>query len=151
LRLAGDVYASVIRHAVEGLPNEACGLFAGPTNGAAAGTATVFYAIRNADLSPVAFTLDPYEHIAAETDADARSLPILGVMHSHPRSAAWPSPTDVAAISRFDPMGNYVNLIVSLRDAEPVLRGFRILDGEITEVSVESEIGTGLGSTSSGR
>lgn len=138
----------MIRHAIGHLPNEACGLLARfghePANGA-----TAFYPIRNGNQSPTTFTLDPHDHIAAENDADSQGLEICGVMHSHPESEARPSPTDVAAITRFDPAGNWANVIVSLRDDEPEVRAFRIIDGEIIELTIE--VGGDIGSAGPGR
>ena len=53
-------------------------------------------------------------------------------MHSHTHTEAYPSPTDVAQAP--DPDWHYV--IVSLREAEPVLRSYRIVDGNIDEEAV---------------
>src|SRR3546814_12561359 len=58
-----------------------------------------------------------------------RSLAIIGVVHSHTHTDAYPSPTDVAQAP--DPDWHYV--IVSLRDEAPVLRSYRIVDGTIIE------------------
>jgi proteasome lid subunit RPN8/RPN11 len=67
-------------------------------------------------------------------DADQRTL--VGVMHSHTHTTAYPSPTDVADAGRFDPFGAWIFVIVSLKHPEAVLRAYRILDGLITEVPV---------------
>ena len=56
-------------------------------------------------------------------------MEIIGVMHSHTHTDAFPSPTDVAQAP--DPSWHY--LIGSLRDAAPVVRSFRIVDESITE------------------
>ena len=77
--------------------------------------------------------------VVAGADADGRA--VLGVMHSHTHTEAYPSPTDVADASRFDPFGAWIFVIVSLKHPDPVLRAYRILDGEITEVPVEVERG----------
>ena len=53
--------------------------------------------------------------------------------HCHTHTEAYPSPTDVR--QAVDPAWFYV--IVSLRDQAPVLRAYRIRDGEIAEVAVE--------------
>ena len=55
-------------------------------------------------------------------------------MHSHTHTEAYPSPTDVAQAP--DPSWHYV--IVSLKRDAPVLRSFRITDGEIAEEPVAS-------------
>ena len=57
---------------------------------------------------------------------------IMGVFHSHTHTDAYPSPTDVAQAS--DPGWHYV--LVSLRDTEPMVRSYRIVDGIIEEEPV---------------
>ena len=60
----------------------------------------------------------------------------LGVMHSHTHTDSYPSPTDI--VQAPDCGWHYV--IVSLREAEPVLRSFRIsIDGEVSEEPVVVE------------
>jgi proteasome lid subunit RPN8/RPN11 len=67
------------------------------------------------------------------TIADDRGLVVLGVVHSHTHTEAYPSPTDVAQAP--DPNWNYA--IVSLKYDPPRLRNFRIVDGEISETTLE--------------
>ena len=55
----------------------------------------------------------------------AEGLDIVGVMHSHTHTDAYPSPTDVR--QAVDPAWHYV--IVSLKYEAPVLRSYRIVDG----------------------
>ncbi len=116
----------MVGHAYDGLPDEACGLLAGP-----AGTdrATAFYPCRNAAESSRVYTVDPKDHLRADRDADAKGLEILGVMHSHTHTDAYPSPTDVEQA----PVPGWHYVIVSLRHEAPVLRSYRIADGAISE------------------
>lgn len=130
LQLTRETWAAMVAHAYDGLPDEACGLFAGPPG---SGRCEVFYPCRNAAASSKVYTIDPKDHLRADRDADDRGLEIIGVMHSHTHTEAYPSPTDVAQAP--DPGWHYV--IVSLRAAEPTLRSFRIVDGEIAEEPVE--------------
>lgn len=53
---------------------------------------------RGANLSddPNRFLLDPRAHVAALRDTRRRELQVVGFYHSHPRSAPFPSPTDLA-------------------------------------------------------
>ena len=62
-------------------------------------------------------------------------------MHSHTYTEAYPSPTDVDDASRFDPLGTWFFVIVTLKDPDPAVRAYRILDGEITEVRVATRPG----------
>lgn len=124
----------MLAHAVAGLPDEACGLFSGPP-----GTSDVtgFHPMTNAAASSQIYRLDGAEMMAVERQADDEGVQILGVMHSHTHTSAYPSPTDVADAGRFDPFGGFHYVIVSLRHPEPVLRSYRIVDGEISEEPVE--------------
>jgi proteasome lid subunit RPN8/RPN11 len=80
------------------------------------------------------YTIDPRDHLRAERDAEDRGWEIIGVVHSHTHTEAYPSPTDVAQAP--DPSWYYA--IVSLRDeTNPSLRSYRIVDGEVTEVPVQ--------------
>ena len=57
----------------------------------------------------------------------------MGIFHSHTHSEAYPSETDRQ--QAFYPEAHY--LLVSLEDRDdPVLRGFRIRDGEVEEQDV---------------
>ena len=131
LRLTRGPYLEMVGHAYDGLPNEACGLLAGEA--ASGGHIVVFYPCRNAAESSRVYTVDPKDYLLAERDAEKRGIEILGVMHSHTHTDAYPSPTDVR--QAVDPSWWYV--IVSLRDDAPVLRAYRIAGGVITEHAVE--------------
>ena len=124
LQLTRRTWGEMVGHAYDGLPDEACGLLAGPP-----GTTrcTRFYPCRNAAESSKVYTVDPKDHLRADRDAEARGLELMGVMHSHTHTEAYPSPTDVAQAP--DPAWHYV--IVSLRDEAPTLRSYRLVDGAI--------------------
>ena len=121
LRLTDASYTDMVAHALDDLPNEACGLLA-----AVPGTtkAERVYRCRNAAASSRLYEVEPIDHLKADRDAESRGLEIVGVYHSHTHTDPYPSPTDVANAP--DPGWHYV--IVSLRDATPVLRSF-LLDG----------------------
>lgn len=129
LRLDRDLHLEMLAHAVRGYPLEACGLLAGDPDG----TVRHFYPCTNAAQSAKVYTVDPRDHLRADRDAESNGWEIIGVMHSHTHTDAYPSPTDVAQAP--DPGWHYV--IVSLRDEDPSLRSYRIVDGGITEEPVE--------------
>lgn len=134
LVLHRDVCDEMFAHALRGLPHEACGVFA-----ADAGSLEVhtFFPMVNAAASSEIYRLDDAEWMAVERRADDAGWAIVGVMHSHTHTTAYPSPTDVADAGAFDPFGGFRYVIVSLKDAVPVLRNYRIVDGAITEEAVE--------------
>jgi proteasome lid subunit RPN8/RPN11 len=127
--LTTEVWRQMVGHAYDGLPDEACGLLAGEPG---ADRAERFYPCRNAAASSRVYTVDPADHLRADRDAEDRGLEIIGVMHSHTHTEAYPSPTDVAQAP--DPAWHYV--IVSLKRASAVLRSYRIADGAIDEEAV---------------
>ena len=137
LTLTSEVYAAMVDRALTQTPKEACGLFTGTS-----GTLLVddFHPMANVAAPDEAwklYLLDGQEMLDVEAEADARGRTVLGVMHSHTHTTAYPSPTDVADAARFDPFGAWIFVIVSLKHSDPVLRAYRILDGDITEVPVE--------------
>ena len=129
LTLTRKVWLEMIGHAYDGLPDEACGLLGGdPT----ASEVSVFYPCRNAAASSRVYTVDPKDHLMADRDVETRGLELIGVMHSHTHTEAYPSPTDLEQAP--DPAWHYV--IVSLKREDPVLRSYRIVDGTISEEPV---------------
>jgi proteasome lid subunit RPN8/RPN11 len=129
LRLSRTAYEQMVAHALDGLPEEACGLLAGEYAGEGA---PLFYPCRNAAASAKLYTVDTKDHLRAERDAEDHGFDIVGVMHSHTHTDAYPSPTDVA--QAVDPTWHYV--IVSLKYDAPVVRSFKMVDGVIAEEPV---------------
>ena len=129
LELPQQIREAMIAHAVENLPDEACGLLAGPD-----GRVEAAFRMQNADHSPKTYRLDPKEQIKVFNEIEDRGWQLAGIFHSHTRTEAYPSPTDQA--QAFYPEALY--LLVSLADRDaPVLRGFTIRDGEVEEQEVQ--------------
>ena len=128
IELDREFFDEIVRQAREEFPNEACGLIA-----AVDGKPAKIYAMRNADASPVTYRLDPKEQLKVFNDIDERGWELWAIYHSHTHSQAYPSETDRR--QAFYPEARY--LIVSLENRDdPELRGFRIVDGEISEEEV---------------
>lgn len=111
-------------------PLEACGLLIGPSGG---GVVERFVPIHNDAASSRIYRLDGREYAAAALRADKDDLDIVGVMHSHTHTAAYPSPTDVAEASKPLIPPDWHWIIVSLAWGYPELHSFKILDGGIAE------------------
>lgn len=125
LRIDDVLFKEMAEHGLREFPNEACGLLAGRD-----GEPVRFFAMRNLDASPVSYRLDPKEQLHVFDAMDDEGLDLLGIFHTHTHSEAYPSETDTKLA--FYPDAYY--LVMSLSDREhPVLRAFRILEGEITE------------------
>src|SRR5574341_733134 len=122
--LDGVLVKEIVDHGLREFPNECCGLVA-----AKDGMPVRVYALRNLDASPVSYRLDPKEQLEVFDELDAASMELWGIYHSHTHSEAYPSETDRRLA--FYPDSLY--LLLSLSDREnPVLRAFRILEGEVT-------------------
>lgn len=130
LRLPEHAYLAMVGQALDGYPLEACGLIAGVGE-----RVERFYPCDNAAASAKLYEIDGRDYLKADRDAEDHGMGLVGVMHSHTHTDAYPSPTDVAQAP--DPEWHYV--IVSLREAEPVLRSYRIVDGRIAEEPVVVE------------
>ena len=99
-----------------------------------------FFPMRNAAASSQIYTIDGREMLDVERVGRRRGgSTIVGVMHSHTHTTAYPSPTDVEDAARFDPFGSWHYVIVSLQHPEPrwSRRATGILDGRSSEEPIE--------------
>ena len=137
LRLSVEQYRQIVAHCYDGLPDEACGLLAGPlrSDNEPTGAVSGVYPCRNADASARTYTVDSRDLIRAMRDAESSGNELVGVWHSHTHTDAYPSDTDVRQAA--EPGWLYV--LVSLKHGDPVLRSYRIRDGTITETQVVVE------------
>ena len=124
----------MLDHCLAERPNEACGILA-----AKDGVVVKVFPMKNVEASPVRYRFDDMEQMRVEDAIDAAGLQLTGVYHSHTRTPAYPSPTDVRRAAY-----DVAYVIVSLARAEPSIRAFRIEkdnwfepEGEIEELPVE--------------
>jgi [CysO sulfur-carrier protein]-S-L-cysteine hydrolase len=129
IRITPDVHARMVALAYDQYPLEACGLMGGDP---ATGDVTLFYPCANVAESAKVYSIDGKEHLRAERDAEDQGLEIIGVMHSHTHTEAYPSPTDINQAP--DPTWHY--LIVSLKRDAPVVRSYYLVDGTVDEEPV---------------
>ena len=128
LELDRGFFDEMVDHGIAGFPNETCGLLAGKE-----GRPVKFFAMSNQDASPVSYRLDPTEQLKVFTELEDEGWDLLGIFHTHTHSEAYPSETDLK--QAFYPEATY--LVMSLSDrSNPVLRGFTMQDGEISEREV---------------
>jgi len=133
LRIDHQPYLAMLGHALAGLPDEACGLMGGRPG---EDRIEAFVPTRNADASSRTYSIGPDGFLAADRAFEPLGLEVVGVMHSHTHTDPYPSPTDVAQADNPLLVGwHYV--IVSLREAEPMLRSWLLDDATIVEEVVE--------------
>ena len=124
-------YDQIVSQSVAELPNEACGLIAGKD-----GKPVKLFRMNNADASPVVYRLDAHEQLRVFNEMDEQGWDLYAIYHSHTHTDAYPSETDQR--QAFYPEARY--LILSLKDRNnPLLRGFRIVNHEVTEDEVRIE------------
>jgi [CysO sulfur-carrier protein]-S-L-cysteine hydrolase len=133
VRIPRDLADEMVAHCIAGRPNEACGILA-----AVDGEIVKVFAMTNTATSPLRYRVDDLEQQAVRDSIDDAGWELGGVFHSHTRTEAYPSPTDVREAVEDVP---YV--IVSLASEPPSIRAFRIdkeelwaETGDIVELSV---------------
>ena len=115
----------LVSHARDAAPAECCGLLVGAGDAIAEAVRA-----RNVAADPNRFEIDPADHIQARRGARRRALEVVGFYHSHPRSPATPSATDLAEASY--PGDLY--LIVSLTVEPADVRVYRLEAGAFQDV-----------------
>jgi len=127
VRIQLAVLAGIARHAKDEAPLECCGLLLGGGD-----LIDEYVCTRNVRQSTVAYQVDPAEHFAAIRSARARGRAILGAYHSHPRTPAVPSPTDLAEAHDAE----LLYVIVSLLNEPPDIRAYRLDGGNFVQSAV---------------
>ena len=120
----------MVAHAREDLPNECCGMIGGRD-----GTATSVVPVENAAASPLRYEMDPqgqYDALKAIEDAGED---LVGIYHSHTRSAAYPSQTDVNEAVMWP---EQVYVIVSLENGDaPNVKAYSLKEMTIADVDLD--------------
>jgi proteasome lid subunit RPN8/RPN11 len=130
--IPSSVLEQITQLALAETPLDCCGFLIGDFG---SDVATEFHACRNIAQSKIIYTVDPRDHLRIELDAESRGLAIIGVVHSHTYTEPYPSQTDVGQAP--DPAWHYV--IIGLKDPEPKIRSYRIVDREISESQIVSQ------------
>lgn len=129
MRIAKGLIEEMVAHAREDLPNECCGMVGGTD-----GEARTVYRATNAEASPLRYSIDAQEQFRLMREIEEAGEELVGIYHSHTKSAAYPSQTDVNLAGWPDA----VYLIASLADPEaPEVRGFWIRDGRISDAEID--------------
>lgn len=130
---------AIVAHARAEEPNEACGLVAGTAPAPEGGTPTRWHPARNLAASPLRYEVHPADLLRLSLEIDDAGEVIWGIVHSHVRSPARPSPTDVGQALYPDAL--YLLVSLSAAEADPTtgaesLRAWRVVGGEVFEVDL---------------
>jgi [CysO sulfur-carrier protein]-S-L-cysteine hydrolase len=127
LRLSTAVWGAMVAHVRGVYPQEGCGLLAG-----AAGRATAVIPVPNQLASPVAFRMEPAAQIRAMLAIEQSGAELVAIYHSHPHTAAYPSPSDVAAGGDYPEAGLFIISLAGEKEGgEPTAGFFRIAQGQV--------------------
>jgi proteasome lid subunit RPN8/RPN11 len=130
MKISQALVEAMVAHARRDLPNECCGMIGGRE-----GVATEVIPVENAAASPLRYEMDSQGQFDALKAIEADGGELLGIYHSHTKSAAYPSQTDVnQAVSWPD----QIYVIVSLADADaPDVKAFLLKDLKIADVTLD--------------
>lgn len=129
MKISRALVDEMVAHAREDLPNECCGMVAGTD-----GEATEVIRVENAAASPLRYEMDPKAQYEAWKSIEDDGKELLAIYHSHTKSAAYPSQTDVNQAVAWP---DQIYLIVSLADADaPDVKGYLLRDLTIADAEV---------------
>ena len=119
---------SVVAHALRDAPNECCGVVA-----ARDGVAEAVHELENLAASPLRFEVDGMALHHLLTRIEDGGAQLGAIYHSHTRSAAFPSQTDINFAAGW-PGTEW--LIVSTAEPEPEVKSFLIDGGVVAEAPI---------------
>ncbi len=139
IALPAAIRDAIVEHARAEYPNEACGLVIGSAAPAVGGLALRFAPARNAAASPLRYEIDSADLLRLTLAVDDADEAFWAIVHSHVRSPARPSPTDIGLAFYPDALYVLVSLAeneLDLGTGQPGVRGWRIVDGRVHEVEL---------------
>jgi len=129
MKISQSLIDEMVAHAREDLPNECCGMVGGSGE-----EATRVIRVANAAASPLRYEMDPQGQYNALKEIEDGGGELLAIYHSHTKSAAYPSQTDVNQAVAW-PEQTY--LIVSLAEDEPDVKAYLLTDLRIADVALD--------------
>jgi proteasome lid subunit RPN8/RPN11 len=130
MKISQALIDEMVAHAREDLPNECCGMIGGRD-----GVAGSVVRVENSAASPLRYEMDPQGQYNALKSIEDAGDELLAIYHSHTKSAAYPSQTDVNQAVAWP---EQVYVIVSLADADaPDVKAYLLKDLKIADVELD--------------
>lgn len=130
MKISRELVEEMVAHAREDLPNECCGMLGGRD-----GEATSVLRVENSAASPLRYEMDPQGQFDALKAIEDGGDELLAIYHSHTKSAAYPSQTDVNQAVAWP---EQIYVIISLADAEaPDVRAYLLKEMKIADVELD--------------
>jgi proteasome lid subunit RPN8/RPN11 len=131
MRIAQSLIDEMVAHAREDLPNECCGMVGGSD-----GAASTVYRARNEFASPLRFGVHSEDLFRiTQKEMPARGEDLVAIYHSHTKSPAYPSQTDLNEAQKSWPDAIWVIVSLEEPDAPDVkaywLKDLKVADAEL--------------------
>ena len=117
IEIPQSIYERMVKHAKKEQPLECCGILGGKER-----TVQRIFELKNAEESPVKYSMSPLDQLKVFEEMEKESIEMIAIYHSHPHTIPFPSETDVKL--NFYP--DVSSIIISLKEAKPVMKAFRI-------------------------
>jgi proteasome lid subunit RPN8/RPN11 len=128
MKIARKLLDEIVAHARAEAPNECVGVVASRN-----GEAVEVRRARNAEASPLRFSIDSIEQLRLTNDIEDAGLQIGAIYHSHTRTEPRPSQTDINFAQGW-PGVEWI--IVGLAGDEPEVRTWLIQNGQVSEAEL---------------
>ena len=124
-----SIRRALVDHALQASPEECCGLLVGTDR-------QVLSAVPSPNIAARTGRYRVDDRLHLELRRALRKLApktsVSGAYHSHPTGSAWPSERDITeAYSR-----DWLHVIVGLGSSRPMIRAFRIVEGQVHPVPI---------------
>lgn len=131
MKVPQSLLDEMIEHTKADDPDECCGLIGGLPD-----EAITIHQMENTAHSPLRYEMDSKEQLQVYKQILENGHDVVGIYHSHTRTAAYPSQTDINLASGWP---DAVYFIVSLENPdEPYVRGFKIREGQVEDVDIQA-------------
>lgn len=129
LVIPAPLMSQMIADARQRQPHEACGLLIGTGQ-----TVQQVIPVSNIDPQPEqGFLLAPQTLVTALYEAEAAGQGVVGIYHSHPLSASFPSERDIQGAAQWP---QTAQVIISLQGGRARVQAWRILPGQIERIEI---------------
>ena len=131
MRIAPELIDEIVAHARDTSPEECCGLLTGTEL-----DVTHVERALNEFADRMRYRIHPDEQFRIFQIASDRGEDVVATYHSHPRSEAYPSQTDINEVRNWP---ESFHVICSLEDPEsPSVRAFAIRGNDVEELEITS-------------
>ncbi|MFB6142949.1 MAG: desampylase [Halorientalis sp.] len=132
LTLARPAYDTVVAHACDEAPAEACGVLGGTRGADECSVDLALRASNAADDPHSRYELDPAEQGALLERVEGTGRDVVGFYHSHPEGPPRPSEADVAGAT----WAGYTYAVVDLSGSHPFLGAWRWTGADFRQEAV---------------